>query len=808
MKRILLICLGALLAAAFSAQAGTLHWPGRTIAVTTDYRQQATGENPRRNNTDEIIFEDDFENGFQWTTHDMTADPGAWHTDAFNAYGGSGLSWWCSDPQLGGYRDDWYMALDTPPIDLTGAISPTLSFQSRYACETPDAGIPPWDGWDGMNIRISTDNGDSWTILGNDVIIPDYTVNSLYGFGLQHGEGPNIPGWAGQSTAWQQVTADLSAYADEIVQIRFAFASDADISTTMYPAWFGWQVDEIDVSDSLAQIFHNTGDDPAGFESINVHQIGGDLWHVETWTTPAPPSPTHVLRCGNIGGSYNPNMNNAVISPYIDLTPYVAGSCNGDFMVMGDISDAGPSPNIDYWYVEISPDSGVHWYNVTNPWGDPGGDNYVFNNVLATWSSFVNTYNFANLDFTPYFGHVCQFRIVMESDADVPTGIGILIDNVWINYETALPNDCGCTSLHIPFPTSVGFQTHGEAEFSNLGLNEASPVFARWGVEGSPPIVLTPNMTLGVGVTETRTFDWTPTTTGTYWHKTWTDFYLDENRLNDTCAVFDVVVTPHNELVLGYDSRTFQWRYNYETGQGAACRFTPGDDGITGAFNVREARFLFDSGQEYTENFDLVIFEGNETETPGSEIATVTVAVQPILETNPNWKTVDLSNIPELQGRTGNFWFWLKVTNTSSGDRYPEILGNDQVWGDSHFFVYDGAYAQASASDYLIHATVNPSSGVNDKPIHPIPETFRLEQNYPNPFNPTTTIRFDLPYASQVALTVFNLLGQQVATLVDRKLEAGGHRVEFNAADLPSGVYFYRIEASNFVDTKKMVVLK
>ena len=88
------------------------------------------------------------------------------------------------------------------------------------------------------------------------------------------------------------------------------------------------------------------------------------------------------------------------------------------------------------------------------------------------------------------------------------------------------------------------------------------------------------------------------------------------------------------------------------------------------------------------------------------------------------------------------------------------------------------------------------------------PKEFKLEQNYPNPFNPTTTIQFAVPAVSDVKLEVFNILGQKVSTLVNRRMEAGLHTVNFNASNLASGVYFYRLQSGSFVQTKKMLLIK
>jgi hypothetical protein len=95
----------------------------------------------------------------------------------------------------------------------------------------------------------------------------------------------------------------------------------------------------------------------------------------------------------------------------------------------------------------------------------------------------------------------------------------------------------------------------------------------------------------------------------------------------------------------------------------------------------------------------------------------------------------------------------------------------------------------------------------------PAPASFTLEQNYPNPFNPSTIINFQLKVDSKVSLKVFNILGQEVATLVNTNLVAGAHNVNFDASQLNSGVYLYRIEAtgidgSNFMDVKKMILTK
>ncbi len=99
-------------------------------------------------------------------------------------------------------------------------------------------------------------------------------------------------------------------------------------------------------------------------------------------------------------------------------------------------------------------------------------------------------------------------------------------------------------------------------------------------------------------------------------------------------------------------------------------------------------------------------------------------------------------------------------------------------------------------------------SEVKRKSFSEVPSKFELKQNYPNPFNPSTTIEFNVPRKSFVTLGVYNSLGQKVKTLLEKELNGGNHAVEFDASSLSSGVYFYRLEASDFTTVRKMILLK
>ncbi len=145
---------------------------------------------------------------------------------------------------------------------------------------------------------------------------------------------------------------------------------------------------------------------------------------------------------------------------------------------------------------------------------------------------------------------------------------------------------------------------------------------------------------------------------------------------------------------------------------------------------------------------------------------------------------------------------------TPGSDLYTAL----DISSDGQYIVGYGLNSTTGQDEgYLL--AINGSTSVDEPQINP--DNFVLHQNYPNPFNPSTTIHFSVPSSEYVTLKVFDALGNEVATLVNEVKSAGNYEVNFNASKLSSGIYFYRIsaipygrQAGNFVETKKMILLK
>jgi len=179
-------------------------------------------------------------------------------------------------------------------------------------------------------------------------------------------------------------------------------------------------------------------------------------------------------------------------------------------------------------------------------------------------------------------------------------------------------------------------------------------------------------------------------------------------------------------------------------------------------------------------------------------------------ETGLTWKNVPAEGTAAdstmYLARPNGLYIWDLSSYASeelAGDKKLTVLLRDKTAGDK---TVDFDARETAFSPVLEVETETGSNAVADAPG--TPKEFRLEQNYPNPFNPTTGVRFQVPGASDVKITVYDILGREVAVLVNERKPAGNYQVTFDAGGLASGVYLYQLKANQFVQTHTMLVVK
>jgi hypothetical protein len=140
------------------------------------------------------------------------------------------------------------------------------------------------------------------------------------------------------------------------------------------------------------------------------------------------------------------------------------------------------------------------------------------------------------------------------------------------------------------------------------------------------------------------------------------------------------------------------------------------------------------------------------------------------------------------------------IMKSNGANSYTMFVGRSYQQGINTYPPDNGVVTTFFAAPHTFTVTDVPENGQ--------PGSFRLQQNYPNPFNPSTTIRYSLGRASSVTITVYNTLGQEVATVVDELRAAGNHEATFDASRLSSGVYIYKLTAGDFTESRKMMLVR
>jgi len=816
--------------------------------------------------------------------------PSYFHTNTWNSFGGSGESWWLADTTLGnegGYGDSWYEALDTDPINLSGS-GQTLKFFHRYSVEPPAGASSPYDGWDGMNVRISVDSGVTWNVLGNPS--PAYTNASLFSFGFIHGEGPGIPGWTDQLYNWTGVTFDLSAYSGQTVQLRFALASDNYISTSLSgdPNWFGWQIDDIVVTSSAGTLYTNSGTS-AGITAKNLvpeaNIIAGKYRLRESG---------RGIGIATYDAKNQAGYQQAVDyvdsdSSFTDMNDRVGVSAHWAAEAIYDyfLSDHGRNSYDDAGARIISYTRygnnfvSAFWGGGRMHFGDGDGS---INGPLVALDVVGHEFTHGVTEFSSNLIYQGESGALNESFSDI-FGILVEFDVEGINGDWLLGEDFGPYRRSMENPNSRNCpDTYMGTYWASTDPNEPDfgGVHTNSGVQDFWFYLLSEGgsgvndngdafTVAGIGIDDAAQIAYRSLTV----YLMPTSHYFDARQASINSAL-DLFGVNSNQVQAVTDA----W---FAVGVGnpygiyalnASINKTyliPGIDSLflnAKVFNpnnlnvevksiiesldqsISDTIQLFDDGVHQDSSAGDNLFGGTWPVPTGEKNYRVNVSTfsldsgyYNILHDLSRFTTVgpvvvdSFSFNESIPNALYNLRLYLKNNGSSATATNVTLdveTADTNVIGITHFTqgfgdiepgqIKSGVVARIATQSNPNNMNFGISISSEGWPFWSdsirvtitglaetesnIPKEHSLQQNYPNPFNPSTTIEFSLPKSGFVTLKVYNVLGEEVATLVSERLAAGRYEYDWDASSLASGVYLYTIKAAEFQEVRKMILMK
>jgi hypothetical protein len=365
------------------------------------------------------------------------------------------------------------------------------------------------------------------------------------------------------------------------------------------------------------------------------------------------------------------------------------------------------------------------------------------------------------------------------------------IYQVWtdgITYGPAPANDVIVGPfLSLPSQFIINNAYSIKARVTNGGTNAQTSLPVRFSVNG---VLQTTNTipSLPPSAIDSTTFSWTPTAPGAYTLRIFSGAAVDENRANDTVTTSVTVLSAPPTVINQCRTNVNLILPDHSTridsvlvGIGSACTVTDVDVRIDNFLHTWDADVSF-----YLQKGNVGVKIVNRVGGSGDNF------IGTILD--------DAASTPIASGTppfTGTFQpsFPLAPFNGQATDGYWRFVMTDTAGGDTGIL---NAWCLVLSYDC-------PVGGIQTVEI---PNYYSLDQNYPNPFNPSTSIKYSVPETRLVTLKVFDVLGREVATLVNETKNPGFHTVNFDASNLASGIYFYRIDAGSFSSIKRMVLVK
>ena len=629
--------------------------------------------------------------------------------------------------------------------------------------------------------------------------------------------------FSGSSSVWTPVRIDLSAYAESTVRIDFIFRSYASYEKS------GWYADDIGITKSVP-IFNNPEDWECG---IGDWWVDNGVWEVGAPTSGPGDRPLGRCAATVLGGVYPPNAHTRLISPDID------------FSALG--LDCDPKLRFLHWFtietndkacLQISVNDG-EWKELHEPF---------LGSTLDEWIP-------VQVDLSPYADSTVRIGFYFYSDGSDERD-GWYVDSIQILETPETPKIVWFSPADqesVSYNCSIAVKFSSKIDPSTVDSNGVSITGRKdyeykWSSHTEDSLTFTFSSDSGFYSLDTVEVTLTDSIKDVYGHSicgntSWIfyvyplgDYNQDMVVNGDDLADFTIAwntqdtskeigpatgVAPrllcHPDGKVDFEDLViFVWMWNsFHQGPSLSPPICP-EYQTTDSDNL--IAFTPDSsiGQNESKQFGLVLKDVKEV-----------MVVSLVFEYDPAQLQIESINEGFLLSKNGAKTLFLKsidnhrgVAEVVSSRLNGDPLGVDGTEPVARIRVK--ALTRISSEPLAVHYKVWNSQA---KPLvigHSLlklnfadffPQGLELFQNYPNPFNPQTTIRYNLPQGSQVRLTIYNIAGQKVKTLVEEHQTAGHNAVRWNGTDdngseVTSGIYFYRIQAGEFTQTKKMVILK
>jgi hypothetical protein len=711
---------------------------------------------------DDIVYEYGFEDGWNsWTTQDLTDVDAMWHVSEEHAFE-EGSSWWCADENLGGYDNHWLQYLNTPVLDLTNHENLTLNFMLYYYCEDPEVAAPPpdstgYDGWDGCNVWISIDGGESFEVITPTA--PEYDYASLYSFGEEWGMGLDIPGWAGFRGEWLEAEFDLSDYAGQEVIVRWAFCSDpgwatGDIDDDDRLA-IGMLVDEMQIIDGDQVLWENDG---TQVNQMTVQSMGdavGDLWEISNAEANTGDFSAHCpIEMGVMNGLTTPPLE----IPEEGFYTYF------DFWLICNtrVSDSDGDGSLDDLFrIKVSDDDGLTWEDMIYDYGDPDdrpdwfddwghyGPDSWFRQDMPEWKRKLNLTQFA--------GQTIYLRWIFVTDSvlDGDQGTGLWIDDFTLWTTSRSENDAGISYANIGYPIGMGLTTDCQIIVKNYGMATQNNIRKYFQINNGRATPITPwqgdleadsSLTYNFRV---QNLDFA----GPARISTWTALNEDENAENDT-ARFDVTVFPEGIYKLGYDSRLGQDEIGFVVNNGPAVLYTPTNDGVDGNFDLLAVDVTWGAEVQDHDTTTTLSIYSDRRGAPSDLLYSREISVT-MNDLYPNKQHISLEDVDELKDLSTDFWVYF---NISAESQIPKpfgkrLTGNDPNPGAGHYYVSNGQQVEEREFEFLVQAYVIKTE-LNLAPV--VPQSPLIDFDLIDEADGTATQRFSILGTSAEDVTITN----------------------------------------------------